>query len=689
MWLLSVFVCCCLLLVLLFLMNEKLFHKDFLFYFIACCCGVTVHAMHVAASLHGHEWLKQDNEEEEEEEEEEEGVSATQQPPPSPLTHGERIFNIMACYFPITFNPPPNDPHGITPTMLIQSLKHALCDDTHVASFVIPFLLDQLLAPPETVCRSHALFYLHYLVKRHASKRDKAMDTLPLPFLLALSQLSEALYDIALEDTTSLPVFAVAHDHEADDEACPENTAVPRTLTDQAVDLIGVICKQIGTSATQGELLWSQFGEPMISEVMKNTRKSVQSLVTKANMKVALAMAGSTYKVTSTLIDRLVPVLLGHVRPVLLADIEQKASRGDQTDPPAKLLQHDLERKQHDKNSAAVGLMYVAQLLSCTLDFELSFSQYSKFTDAEDAGERDGASDLFGGLFDLLCQYTGAFFQFGNTTTVNVVDTDRSSVGLYAGCLKCLQSLVAMRLQNTPGAPCAQETSVLQQVTLNCFSVRDSAEHSDTSSYGWSADIRQASVLYVANCRSLYLQNTNLTSVAPEPAPSSAIFEEGCINVLQNELSAEPSAERLNHVFHTISYLLQPFSAGGGGGRGEGGLKGAPWSPLDNKMLSILLDCITTATTTADKASLALNVQTFALDALLNCLPRPAAPASPDVQSQNHIVTSLLTVDESSGERKTNLQKLLEFALSSRCVDIAYSMCWCAILCSMFILYLY
>ena len=28
--------------------------------------------------------------------------------------HAEDLFNVVSCYFPITFKPPPNDPHGIT-----------------------------------------------------------------------------------------------------------------------------------------------------------------------------------------------------------------------------------------------------------------------------------------------------------------------------------------------------------------------------------------------------------------------------------------------------------------------------------------------------------------------------------------------------------------------------------------------
>ena len=38
----------------------------------------------------------------------------------------EPLFDLTACYFPITFTPPPNDPYGITPDMLSTALRTVL-----------------------------------------------------------------------------------------------------------------------------------------------------------------------------------------------------------------------------------------------------------------------------------------------------------------------------------------------------------------------------------------------------------------------------------------------------------------------------------------------------------------------------------------------------------------------------------
>ena len=58
--------------------------------------------------------------------------------------HIEALFDVTACYFPITFTPPPNDPYGITPDMLAQALREALTTRPSMAQFLLPLLVDKL-----------------------------------------------------------------------------------------------------------------------------------------------------------------------------------------------------------------------------------------------------------------------------------------------------------------------------------------------------------------------------------------------------------------------------------------------------------------------------------------------------------------------------------------------------------------
>jgi hypothetical protein len=56
----------------------------------------------------------------------------------------ERIYDVTACYFPLSFVPPPNDPYGIKPEELSQSLEDALCGHASLLEFVVPFFIDKL-----------------------------------------------------------------------------------------------------------------------------------------------------------------------------------------------------------------------------------------------------------------------------------------------------------------------------------------------------------------------------------------------------------------------------------------------------------------------------------------------------------------------------------------------------------------
>ena len=55
-----------------------------------------------------------------------------------------RVFEALACYFPITFTPPEDDPHGITPHQLQRALFEALVAHRGLLPHLLPFLLTQL-----------------------------------------------------------------------------------------------------------------------------------------------------------------------------------------------------------------------------------------------------------------------------------------------------------------------------------------------------------------------------------------------------------------------------------------------------------------------------------------------------------------------------------------------------------------
>ncbi|KAJ3516937.1 hypothetical protein NLJ89_g807 [Agrocybe chaxingu] len=60
--------------------------------------------------------------------------------------HTETMFNILFCYFPITFRPPPNDRYGITTDDLRTSLRRCLGATPAFGPLAIPVFLEKLTA---------------------------------------------------------------------------------------------------------------------------------------------------------------------------------------------------------------------------------------------------------------------------------------------------------------------------------------------------------------------------------------------------------------------------------------------------------------------------------------------------------------------------------------------------------------
>uniref|UniRef100_A0A3B4X687 MMS19 nucleotide excision repair protein n=1 Tax=Seriola lalandi dorsalis TaxID=1841481 RepID=A0A3B4X687_SERLL len=60
------------------------------------------------------------------------------------LKFAEELFEVTSCYFPIDFNPPANDPHGITKEELIEELRAVLTGTPKFAEFLLPLIIEKL-----------------------------------------------------------------------------------------------------------------------------------------------------------------------------------------------------------------------------------------------------------------------------------------------------------------------------------------------------------------------------------------------------------------------------------------------------------------------------------------------------------------------------------------------------------------
>lgn len=60
------------------------------------------------------------------------------------LQGSEDAMDLLACYFPLTFTPPPNDPHGVTRDQLAHQLCRAMTCSVHLVPHCVPLVLEKL-----------------------------------------------------------------------------------------------------------------------------------------------------------------------------------------------------------------------------------------------------------------------------------------------------------------------------------------------------------------------------------------------------------------------------------------------------------------------------------------------------------------------------------------------------------------
>ncbi|ESO87854.1 hypothetical protein LOTGIDRAFT_234861 [Lottia gigantea] len=56
----------------------------------------------------------------------------------------EEMFEVVSCYFPVSFSPPPDNPHGITKQDLVLSLRSCLSATPLFSEYCLPLLLEKL-----------------------------------------------------------------------------------------------------------------------------------------------------------------------------------------------------------------------------------------------------------------------------------------------------------------------------------------------------------------------------------------------------------------------------------------------------------------------------------------------------------------------------------------------------------------
>ena len=71
----------------------------------------------------------------------------------------QELFEIAACYYPITFLPPRDDPFGVTNDQLIIALEKCMIGHTIMIQFALPFFLEKLNYGNMSDTKVEKLFY--------------------------------------------------------------------------------------------------------------------------------------------------------------------------------------------------------------------------------------------------------------------------------------------------------------------------------------------------------------------------------------------------------------------------------------------------------------------------------------------------------------------------------------------------
>eukprot|EP00475_Leptophrys_vorax_P004786 TRINITY_DN1285_c0_g1_i3.p1 TRINITY_DN1285_c0_g1~~TRINITY_DN1285_c0_g1_i3.p1 ORF type:complete len:956 (+),score=250.79 TRINITY_DN1285_c0_g1_i3:257-2869(+) len=171
----------------------------------------------------------------------------------------DEIFEILTCYFPITFTPPKDDPFGISSQDLIMELRACLSRNRHLSSNVIPFLLDKLLSAPNPATKIDSLLTLKDTLE--AANLDAVA-----PFL---REMTEACHNEILQA--------------ADEDVVEACLKLMESISVLAFD------------ASVASIYWPDTGEHTLGFCVSELSHAIDSKKSVASFRILLAMCGTPW----------------------------------------------------------------------------------------------------------------------------------------------------------------------------------------------------------------------------------------------------------------------------------------------------------------------------------------------------------------------------------------------------------
>lgn len=199
----------------------------------------------------------------------------------------EDAMDLLACYFPLTFTPPPNDPHGVTRDQLAVQLCRAMTCSVHLVPHCVPLVLEKLKSS-------------------HTQAKVDALDT--------ISQLATNLPLDAMLDEIMVVWRAVRS------EIVPSDDSPDPEFQEQATRAMGKCLRAWWSAPTPmgGNLATLVVTDKVLEEALDHIRQTVEKgstdmrgeKITRAAQSLCTALASSSTWCTDLVAEKLLQKIL-------------------------------------------------------------------------------------------------------------------------------------------------------------------------------------------------------------------------------------------------------------------------------------------------------------------------------------------------------------------------------------------
>jgi hypothetical protein len=324
-----------------------------------------------------------------------------------------RLYNAVACYFPITFTPPEDDAFGVTTPMLVNALQDVLISP-QLLSLTVSFLYDQLEDGALQVGIQHALHAIIKIVEIYGITQGDILKILP--------ELVVKLYDLAVdtgpESNAETARVAAKELCCAAEKLMYEHKASTKTLHSGSSINNKTNENTENSTVSLALTVWRQVSECLLTRTAVELQRGLAGLKSRHAAQMAFQVAKAGYIGAAATMQRLLPLFRGPLSTTCarlgetLLQIKPNALKVEVVSPTV----------QQERNATAASLGLVVQLLRCLPD---ESSENSSGTSV--LFPMDVATELTKEVYQALPMITSESYQSDLTNDNSGIDISHKS----------------------------------------------------------------------------------------------------------------------------------------------------------------------------------------------------------------------------------------------------------------------